>query len=143
MFSIFSNFYFAKKSSSPKKFVKEFIKDYHKWHKVASKDRNESQEFSEINSQTKEDYLKKIVDKYCLEGFKSQPVSFSAYTAHTPQKEKITSEKVKGSQAIILTEMDKIDDFQIKYEYRLIRKNNRWYLTAVDYLDGNCTWPSL
>ena len=143
MFSIFSSFYFAKKSSSPKKFVKEFIKDYHKWYKTASRNPNESKEFFDVSNKTKENYFKNIVDKYCQEDFKSQPVSFSEFTAHEPQKEKIISERINENQAIVITEMDKMSDFQIRYEYRLIRKDKKWNLTAVDYLDGNCTWPSL
>ncbi|SEC18976.1 NTF2 fold immunity protein [Tenacibaculum sp. MAR_2009_124] len=143
MFSIFSNIYFAKRSSSPKNFVNEFIKDYHKWNNTALKKSGTIQDSINVINEAKENYSKKIVEKYCHEGFEGQPISFSDDTAHHPKKEVITSENVKGNEAIVLTKMNKMHDFEVDYEYRLIKKNKRWYLSAVDYVDGNCKWPCL
>ncbi|NER17937.1 NTF2 fold immunity protein [Spongiivirga citrea] len=140
---IFSISSYSQNLDSPKEIVVEFIKDYYEWNQAAIKMNKENQNTEKIISKAKKDYSRNILLKYCFKGFKGQPISFGDDSAHNPKKEIIISEDISKNEATVLTRITKMHDFIIEYEYRLVKKKKKWYLVAVDYIDGKKKWPGL
>lgn len=84
-----------------------------------------------------------LLKKYCLPDFKGQAIAFGSESNHELGKEVIISDEVSKDTAIVRTKHKNENGFVADYEYRLIKRSSKWYLTAVDYVDKDGKYPSL
>ena len=55
----------------------------------------------------------------------------------------IVREEIDGNKAIITMKHTDKNNFVANYEYRLIKKSDRWFLKALDYVDSDGKCPEL
>ena len=130
-------------TKNPSDIVRSFIEDYYTWNNEAMKHSERERDDSGKAMKTAQERYQKLIEKYCLPGFKGQPISFGSESSHEPIKEVIASEEITGNKAIVKTKHTKSRNFVSDYEYRFVKIKHRWYLEAVDYVDRDGKYPSL
>ncbi|NET36815.1 MAG: hypothetical protein F6K19_33105 [Cyanothece sp. SIO1E1] len=131
---------------SPSLLVMEFIMDYRLWNDSAV-NRSDRADFSEAARQPIQIDWQKIIDKFCLPGFKSRPLSYNRVSRHGVAREAICSAETIADKAlvrtIIQTEIISNGSVETHYEYALQRLNNRWFLTQIYSISERGRYPHL
>jgi hypothetical protein len=125
---------------SPQAVVHAFITDYLEWNRAAFQLELDD---PDGGLEQAERLYQVLLNKYCEPGFIAEPIAFGSDSSHDSMCEKIVLEKISGLDAVIKTSQQDEHGFVTEYEYRLIFKQARWFLLAVDYIDAEGTYPSL
>ena len=130
-------------NQKPGDLVLAFIEDYFEWNSEAVKLGGIKFEHSTDTHNRIQHSYRKLLDKYCRPGFEGEPIAFGTESSHEPNKEVIISEDIGDSKASIRTRHTDQFGFEAEHEYRFELEGSRWYLVAVDYIDGNEKYPGL
>ena len=80
----------------------------------------------------------------CVYGLKPNlQMSLKKMVKDDATKEVVVTEETTEDKAIIKTKHTGLYNIISDYEYRFIKKETRWYLEAVDYVDSEGKYPSL
>ena len=128
---------------SPEDLVRSFIRDYYAWNNRAvstlAQPRNAT-----TDERIRQEY-QDILRRYCPPGFKGEPLAFSSSSLHDPEKSVIVSVQVQDARARV--RVQKPMDFSLKavhtHEFDLQRRQGRWFLIGIFYIDGRERIPSL
>lgn len=130
--------------STPKSLVLSYIHDFNQWNDEAYRlSEAEVKYTGEATKKAQALYQANIITKYCQQGFKGQPIAFGSHSNHDSEREEIITEIIDGDNAVITTKHTDDQGFVADYEYRLFKKNGRWFLGAVDYVDPDGKYPGL
>ncbi|MGL5071029.1 MAG: hypothetical protein ACRC61_07120 [Aeromonas salmonicida] len=138
LFSLSQN---ANGAENPEALVKSFQTDYLSWNNYAIKIDSNHEPIKSM--ELIEESYKKLLIKYTLPEFKGEPVAYSTEPSHDPHNERIISTQLNGNSATIRTELLHSAYYTPVYEYHLINKDGRWYLTQVYVIDSDGQYPCL
>lgn len=130
---MFASMGYAKQTNTPEDLVLNFQKDYFKWNNYA---------YQLDSNNVNEQYLliekewNKFLSIYTLPNFAGESIAYGSESSHDPNLENITSIEIEGTTAKIRTLMIE-KHISLVYEYHLICKDHRWYLTQVYYVDDD------
>jgi hypothetical protein len=128
-------------AGDPRSVVESFIADYFHWNNAAQASYDKSSGSAAMSEAEKA--YQALLQRYCLPGFRGEPISFGSESSHVPGSEKVLSVHTAGAEAVVKTQMKDKHDFVADYEYHLVFLNGKWYLKNVYYVDGNEKYPSL
>ena len=127
-------------AGNPEALVKSFQTDYLSWNNYAI--RIDSYHEPIKSMWLIEEAYKKLLRKYTLPEFKGEPVAYSTEPSHDPNHERIILTQLNINSATIRTELLQ-PYYTPVYEYHLINKDGRWYLTQVYLIDSDGQYPCL
>lgn len=137
LFSLSQNVNGAEK---PEALVKSFQADYFSWNNYGI--RIDSNHEPIKSMELIEKSYKKLLRKYTLPEFKGEPVAYGSEPSHDPHNERIILTQLNGNSATIRTELLQ-PYYTSVYDYHLINKDGRWYLTQVYLIDSDGQYPCL
>lgn len=76
-----------------------------------------------------------ILYKYTLPNFSGENIAYGSESSHHPVKEKFLFIKKDKDKTIVRTQLLEEGHYSPIYEYHLIFKENRWYLTQIYVVD--------
>ncbi len=130
-------------NAQPQELVLQFIEDYFEWNSQAVELGGRHFKLSPDDHVRIEQDYRKLLDKYCRPGFQGEPIAFGTESSHNPDKEVIVSQAIDDSEAAITTRHTDQFGFETEHEFRFEREGSRWFLVAVDYIDGGEKYPGL
>ena len=130
--------------AEPKALVESFIADYFAWNSKAQQLSDEEiGNTGEAMDEAERLYEQSIIGVYCRPGFRGEPIAFGTESSHEPGKDAIVSEETTDTRSVIKTQHTGHFGFVSDYEFVFIKTDGKWYLDAVDYVDGVEKYPSL
>ena len=123
----------------PEETVKLFIREYFNWNERANSLRKSHSFQGRLPEATivkiRHEYLE-IIDRFCTETVKPQPVSYGDDPMHSPDLELIKSIENDGKKAVVKTEYTEATfNFKSDYEYYLCHCDNQWKIESILYVD--------
>jgi hypothetical protein len=115
--------------------VRAFIADYCQWNDRWDKRCQSGAAFSEAMAAAEAEYTE-LLKRYCRPGFRGQLIAFGSPSSHNPRTETVREITSDGARATVRTVNRDDRGFEADYEYSLACDNGRWFLEAVDYVNG-------
>ncbi len=130
--------------AEPKELVASFIADYFAWNSRAQQLCDEEiGNTGEAMDEAERLYEETIIAVYCRPGFRGEPIAFGTESSHQPGKDVIISEETTDTRSVVNTQHTGDFDFVSDYQFVFTKTDGKWYLEAVDYVDGDEKYPSL
>lgn len=126
---------------SPEALVRAFQADYLRWNHQAMA--LEAKHGALTALDLAEQAYARLLQKYCLPGFKGEPITFGTESVHGSTNERVMAVEENGSKAIVRTQVEHHSGYWPVYEYELTRREGRWYLLQIYLLDKGERIPGL
>lgn len=129
--------------TTPEALVNAFIKDYYLWNGRAAATIGKPSDRQ--TTQRIEREYGELLAKYCPVGFRGAPLAYGSNSTHDPNASVIVDVKRKDGSATVRTQkpMGSWTKSMHTHEFDLERRNGRWFLVGVYYIDGKERLPSL
>jgi hypothetical protein len=138
--TLFSSAAGAQELDTPQFLVRSFQTDYCVWNDYAM---SLSEKHDPIESmRLAEQAYKKLLSKYTLPEFSGEPIAYGSDPSYDARHENILFVDINEERAIVRTEFT-APTYSPIYEYELVMKNNRWYLTQIFLVDEDGRYPGL
>ena len=128
---------------SPEEIVRSFIRDYYAWNNRAAATIGKPRDAGTYERIQQE--YKDILTRYCPPGFRGEPLAYGSHSTHHPEKSVIVAVEVLDASARVRTQkpMDATPNAVHTHEFDLQRRDGRWFIIGVFYIDGKERLPSL
>lgn len=128
---------------SPEDIVRSFIRDYYAWNNRAAATIGKPRDAG-THDRIQHGYMD-ILTKYCPPGFKGEPLAYGSNSTPDPEKSVIVAVDVLDTRARVRTQkpMGSGLNAMHTHEFDLQRREGRWFIVGVFYIDGKERLPSL
>lgn len=130
-------------AAEPDAVVRAFIADYEIWNRYASEVHKRDAAAGMADA---ESAYARLLTKYCPPGLVAQPVAFGNPPAHGAADEAVVRVDSAGDAAVVTTLRTREIGTVVMtadYEYHLKKRDGRWYLVSVLYVDADGKYESL
>lgn len=128
--------------TNPTELTKEFIKDYKEWNDFAYglNGSNDTKSDNEIGKMYDD-----LILKFCSPEKKYQGLAYGSDSDHCPEQERVISEKIESTKAIVKTKFinKKFSFITHDYEYHFTLSENKWILEELYLVDDEGKYKSL
>lgn len=132
-------------ASTPQALVKAYMADFTAWNDAAIAKSEAAGDAKSAAMDWASAAYAEMISQYAPPGTPLQGIAFGNESNHQPDAEQIQDTLIDGDKALVKTlyTHPKFEFLKSRYEYELIEKDGRWWITQVFFVDDDGRYPGL